>query len=874
MPVPTPRPIATHPVHALFVLLRKGLVWLLLVLVPVAVGNVVFDLGAFLPRKSILHFLGDHLLLTALAALVVLVIILEWPFHWWLHRNDLDPALRDKALIVPANKLNYGITTDGPIHLRLPVWPPKAELITPADQYARDAIATSRAVVIRGAPTAGKTHLAGKLLGECGDQLVIMPYQTGTNSPDRLDSLHGQDVVLFLDDIHEHIETFNPLAWWQALQQACGADHVTLIATVRGGDYWNRVQKEQPSFVRAIGEHRIVDITMLSETDAQTQGKQLGLTPQQVQERSEGTLGSLIVDRSEMAREYERLHEPPLYNGVPASRILNAAKLLHTARQPRLQEDLLKTVAEEALGTQRIDDDQWHLLKKRLEDQRFGRFHHGFFETYAPYLEGDAIVTYHPSPDTFLRLEPIFQHLGDPEAMFYYGVAVDFDLHDRPLAKDVWTQAMTFGAAPAAFNLGLLLTEDGDRDGAKAAYQQGMDLGHGSAAINLGNLLREDGDREGARTAYQRGMDLGHGAAAFNLGNLLREDEDRSGAKAAYQQSLALGEGNAAVFLGMLLEEDDDREGAKTAYQRGLDLGEGRAAIFLGMLLEKENRDSAKAAYQRGAELGDGHAAALHGMILEQEENRDGAKTAYQQGLTLGYGGAAVNLGLLLEEEDRDGAKATYQHGMELGNGKAAINLGILLEEDKDRAGARVAYQQSLTLSRQTQDRIFEAHALNAIGLLDYDAGEFTSAHQRFTEAAQINREMTDTDEAIPLSNLGLALLGLGREAVATQAYCAALVMFYQAANSVGITWCIQGLSAAALARDNAHLAAQLGGAAERMSQTETNPLSHSQQRRADALLTPVHALRNDPAIDAAWLAGHSLTDDEAIAIALGDIAP
>jgi TPR repeat protein len=78
--------------------------------------------------------------------------------------------------------------------------------------------------------------------------------------------------------------------------------------------------------------------------------------------------------------------------------------------------------------------------------------------------------------------------------------------------------------------------------------------------------------RSGAKATYEKGIALGDGGAAFNLGVLLEEDGDRSGAKAAFQQGIALGDGGAAFNLGVLLEEDGDRRGAKAAYKAAVEL--------------------------------------------------------------------------------------------------------------------------------------------------------------------------------------------------------------------------------------------------------------------------------------------------------------
>ncbi len=99
--------------------------------------------------------------------------------------------------------------------------------------------------------------------------------------------------------------------------------------------------------------------------------------------------------------------------------------------------------------------------------------------------------------------------------------------------------------ASAAYNLGILLKEQGDADGARKAFQQAIDSGHREvapmAAGNLGVLLTEQGDADGARRAYQQAIDSGHHdeapKAAVGLGYLLKKQGDADGARKAFQQA-------------------------------------------------------------------------------------------------------------------------------------------------------------------------------------------------------------------------------------------------------------------------------------------------------------------------------------------------
>ena len=58
------------------------------------------------------------------------------------------------------------------------------------------------------------------------------------------------------------------------------------------------------------------------------------------------------------------------------------------------------------------------------------------------------------------------------------------------------------GDRDAAFNLGILLYEQGDLDGAEAAWRRCMSRHHAQAAANLGFLLQRRGDLDAAGAVY------------------------------------------------------------------------------------------------------------------------------------------------------------------------------------------------------------------------------------------------------------------------------------------------------------------------------------------------------------------------------------
>ena len=82
------------------------------------------------------------------------------------------------------------------------------------------------------------------------------------------------------------------------------------------------------------------------------------------------------------------------------------------------------------------------------------------------------------------------------------------------------------GTATGAFNLGVMLHQQGDRAGALAAYERAESRGDLDAAFNLGVLLYEIGDLDGAEDAWRRGADRGHARAAENLEFLMRHRDE------------------------------------------------------------------------------------------------------------------------------------------------------------------------------------------------------------------------------------------------------------------------------------------------------------------------------------------------------------
>jgi peptidoglycan hydrolase-like protein with peptidoglycan-binding domain len=161
-----------------------------------------------------------------------------------------------------------------------------------------------------------------------------------------------------------------------------------------------------------------------------------------------------------------------------------------------------------------------------------------------------------------------------------------------------------------AFDLGVLLEEQGNVAEAQAAYGRADERGHGPAASNLGRLLEEQGALAEAEAAYRRADQRGDAIGAFNLGVLLEDRGEIDEAVAAYQRASGRGHNAAASNLGVLLEEQGALAEAEAAFRHADERGDAVAAFNLGVLLEEQGAvREAEQAFRRAEERGDAHVA-------------------------------------------------------------------------------------------------------------------------------------------------------------------------------------------------------------------------------------------------------------------------
>jgi tetratricopeptide (TPR) repeat protein len=301
-------------------------------------------------------------------------------------------------------------------------------------------------------------------------------------------------------------------------------------------------------------------------------------------------------------------------------------------------------------------------------------------------LELSDLIVYHAStgspeiPPVARSVHPLMWRVGLEYGSLNELTALGSAAYNAKLteiAREAFERLAAEDVPEGAYNLGILLRDQGDSSGAERALLRGMELGYGAAASNYGYLLHERGNLIGAEAAYRRGIELGSGQAAHNLALLLSERGDEDGAEEAYRMASEMGSASSAFNLGLLSEARGALSEAEHAYQKATELGDGEAALRLGGLLENRgDKQRAKTAWVRSLELGNGDAAANLGLVQQHEGNFSGAVDFYQQGIGLGSGHAALNLGILLHAKgDYVGAETAWRRGVDLGSITAAEYL-------------------------------------------------------------------------------------------------------------------------------------------------------------------------------------------------------
>ncbi len=275
-------------------------------------------------------------------------------------------------------------------------------------------------VCVFGKPAQGKTRLVWEAMRvELSDWLLVR-WPRERSHPFDFSAQKGQRLVLWLDDLHEHItpegvNSLNDLPW--RFHEA--GVRLIILATCQDGDEGLQTQKYLDRFLERLQSITLPDI---EETQVSDLTKLLIEAGREVhKDEFDGTPGSLILGLRRMQARYQRL-------SLPSQQLLKAMKLLCSAGVYTYSVKRVCAVAHDLFN---FDERQWRSAWEALDRGQFVRLKSvkrvRLLEPVVDiYLE--RAITDYPSPhatlaDDWLDLKQCFEQHRDVDGLNRLGMA-------------------------------------------------------------------------------------------------------------------------------------------------------------------------------------------------------------------------------------------------------------------------------------------------------------------------------------------------------------------------------------------------------------------------------------------------------------------
>jgi predicted ATPase/class 3 adenylate cyclase len=236
---------------------------------------------------------------------------------------------------------------------------------------------------------------------------------------------------------------------------------------------------------------------------------------------------------------------------------------------------------------------------------------------------------------------------------------------------------------------------------------------------------------------------------------------------------------------------------------------------------------------------------------------------------------------------DYAGATVLYEESLTLrrdlgdtwGSGAALNNLGSVAQAQGDYARATVLHEESLALRRDLSDTWGIVTALNNLGHVARAQGAYARARELYAESLPLGRQLGH------MGGIANALSGLGRVAMAQDDYARArelyaesLPLFRAQGDKQGLVSGLEEVARVATDPDAApgalERAARVLGMAAALRATIGLLRPPNERAAYDATAAALRAALGDARYEASWEEGQALTLEQAVALAMGDLAP
>ena len=351
-----------------------------------------------------------------------------------------------------------------------------------------------------------------------------------------------------------------------------------------------------------------------------------------------------------------------------------------------------------------------------------------------------------------------------------------------------------------------------------------------------------------------------------------------------------------AQWLDTLHEEHDNLRRAVAAFLARKDAGpalrlcaalwrfwwirgswtEGRSTIEAALGIDggaASTRDGARA-LRAGAALARGQGDYDRAESLL----RDSIAVARNVGDEAATAAALFELGNVENDRERlSEARTLYAEALALrrhlgdrgGIAKTLHNLAVVAEALQDLEEAARLYEEALVLHRELGNRSMEAHTLNGLGLVAAALGDASLARAQQEQALEIHRSLGDKRGlSFSLRELGSIAATLGQLHRASAYLAESMQINRQLGDRLGVAAALEASASVASASGDAPIAFRLYGAARRLRDELSAPISRADQDLLEAKLSAARAALGTDAAEALFREGLGMPMDEAIAAA------
>jgi tetratricopeptide (TPR) repeat protein len=206
--------------------------------------------------------------------------------------------------------------------------------------------------------------------------------------------------------------------------------------------------------------------------------------------------------------------------------------------------------------------------------------------------------------------------------------------------------------------------------------------------------------------------------------------------------------------------------------------------------------------------------------------------------------------------------------------GNALRLLGEVAQARADQALAIRLFERGLACCREAGDTGGVDMALISLGHIARAQGDYVRASRMFEEALAHARAINLTwGIANVLTGLALLACDQGDYLRALALYRESLGIHQAFGNKTYLAWDFEGMAAVVCALGNPERATRLCAVAEELRQTMQTPRPPAEQEVYDQTLDAARHALGHKAFEQAWTTGTTLTAEEAMALALSNIA-